>query len=326
MGIANIGVSFAFLAGLASFFSPCVFALVPAYVGYLGGRSAASARDGKANPWVAFSHGIAFVMGFSTIFILLGVATAALGGLLYDARIWLARIGGVVVIIFGLHMTGLFRLRFLEYDLRPQTAPDRNRGYLASFLMGVFFSAGWSPCVGPILGAILTLALNGGSISQGVILLSAYSAGLAIPFLIASVQIGLVTTILRRYGKIMHYVEVSMGVLLIIVGFMLLTGRFERLAQLSASFFTSYNELMLGRLLIILFFVLTVLGLLPAYLAYRKGRSFWTWWIFGATLLPLALPMALMLSPEADKDGEPDLLSEPPGTQEGIQPAGQELI
>ena len=213
MELSNIGVSLAFFAGLASFLSPCVFSLVPAYIGYMGGRSAASTQAGRVDPKIALSHGVFFVLGFSTVFISLGAATSALGGLLYDARDWLAKIGGVVVILFGLHMTGLLRIHFLEYDLRPQSAPDRKRGYLASYLMGVFFSAGWSPCVGPILGAILTLALSGGSISHGVILLTAYSAGLAIPFLIASVQIGLVTNALRRYGKLMHYVEVGMGVL-----------------------------------------------------------------------------------------------------------------
>ena len=297
MEFANIGVGLAFLAGIASFMSPCVFSLVPAYIGYLGGRSVASSRDGKSDPRVAFSHGIAFVLGFSTVFILLGVATSALGGLLYDARSWLAKIGGVVVIIFGLHMTGILRIRFLEYDLRPQSAPDRKRGYLASFLMGIFFSAGWSPCVGPVLGAILTLALSGGSISEGIVLLSSYSAGLAIPFLIASLQIGLVTTVLRRYGKVMHYVEVGMGVVLIAVGLLLFSGQFQQMARLG-SFFDYYNELALGRFLFIIFVGLMVVGLLPAYLAYRKGRSFFTWWIFGATLFPVALPLALKLPEE----------------------------
>ena len=201
MDFANISIGLAFIAGIASFLSPCVFSLVPAYVGYLGGRSAASASQGKDSVLLTFSHGVAFVLGFSFVFIMLGVATSALGGVLYDLRSWLAKIGGIVVVIFGLHMTGILRIPFLEYDLRPQTVPDRRRGYLASALMGVFFSAGWSPCVGPVLGAILTLALNGGSISQGVVLLSAYSAGLAIPFLIASTQIGLVTNVIRRYGK-----------------------------------------------------------------------------------------------------------------------------
>ncbi|MFM8321452.1 MAG: cytochrome c biogenesis CcdA family protein [Chloroflexota bacterium] len=295
MELSNIGIGFAFLAGLASFLSPCVFSLVPAYIGYLGGRSAASARCGKVNPWVPFSHGVAFVWGFSLVFISLGVATSAIGGLLYDMRTWLARIGGVVVIIFGLHMIGIFRIPFLEYDLRAQSVPDRNRGYIASLLMGVFFSAGWSPCVGPILGSILTITLSGGSISQGLVLLTAYSAGLAIPFLVASVQIGLVTTALRRYGKVMHYVEVAMGVLLVIVGAMLLTGQFEKLAQYSSSFFGIYDELALGRLLVIGLAVLAVLALIPAFIARQKGRSFLTWWLFGVTLFPVALPMALFV-------------------------------
>jgi cytochrome c-type biogenesis protein len=296
MEISNIGMSFAFLAGLASFLSPCVFSLVPAYVGYLSGRSAASAQGGKASQWVAFSHGLAFVLGFSVVFISLGLAASAIGNLLYDMRTWLARIGGVVVILFGLHMTGILRLRFLEYDLRPQTAPDRNRGYVASFLMGIFFSAGWSPCVGPILGAILTLSLTSGSIAQGIVLLTVYSAGLAIPFLVASIQIGLVTTALRRYGKAMHYIEVGMGVVLIIVGVLLLSGRFEQIAQYG-QFFTVSDELAIGRILLIALLILSFLGLLPAFIAYQKGRHFFTWWMFGLVLFPVALVAAWFLKP-----------------------------
>jgi len=306
MDFSNIGVSLAFLAGMASFLSPCVFSLVPAYVGYLGGRSVASARDGKTNSWLTLSHGIAFVLGFSLVFISLGVATSAIGGILYDLRTWLARIGGIVVIIFGLHMTGLLRLKFLDYDLRPKSAPDRNRGYLASFLMGIFFSAGWSPCVGPILGAILTLSISGGSISQGIILLTAYSAGLAIPFLIASVQIGYVTTALKKYGKGMHYIEIGMGVVLIIVGVLLFMGRFEQLASFG-SFLGFYDELALGRLLLGIFIILTLLGLIPAYLAKKKGRSFITWWLFGAVLFPIALPMAWLLEPSDSVNDQEDL-------------------
>ena len=231
MDASNIGLGLAFLAGLASFLSPCVFSLVPAYIGYLGGRSVASAESGETNRWLTFSHGLAFVIGFSIVFILLGIATSALGGLLYDLRTWLAKIGGVVVVIFGLHMTHIIRIPFLDYDLRPQSQPDRKRGYLSSALMGVFFSAGWSPCVGPVLGAILTLSLSGGSVSQGASLLTSYYAGLAIPLLIAALGVGWVTTILRRYGKVMRYTEIVMGILLIIVGVMLFLGTFEQLAR-----------------------------------------------------------------------------------------------
>ena len=231
MQIGNISIGLAMIAGVASFLSPCVLALVPAYVGYLGGR-AAGGDGGDNNRFITFSHGVAFVFGFSLVFILLGVAASALGGLLYDVRSWLGRIGGIIVIIFGLHMIGVFRIPFLEYDTRLQKLPDPKLGYLSSVLMGVFFSAGWSPCVGPVLGAILTLAMNGGSISKGVVMLSAYSAGLAIPFLIAALGIGWVTTILRKHNQVMRYTEIIMGVIMVIIGVMLVTGAFNIIATL----------------------------------------------------------------------------------------------
>jgi cytochrome c-type biogenesis protein len=169
------------------------------------------------------------VIGFSLVFILLGVATSALGSLLTGARDWLEKIGGVVVIIFGIHMTGIWKIPFLQYDTRKTANAAQQQGYLSSVLMGIFFSAGWSPCVGPVLGAILTLSLRGGSGLVGGTLLTAYSAGLAIPFLIAALGVGWVTTVLKKYGKAMHYLEISMGVILIIIGNLLLWGWFERL-------------------------------------------------------------------------------------------------
>lgn len=230
MDISQITIGLAFLAGLASFLSPCVFSLVPAYVGYLGGR-AAGGEQSRSNRWVTFTHGLAFVLGFSVVFVILGVAVSAAGGLLFDIRNWLAKIGGIVVIVFGLHMIGVFRIPLLEYDTRLNRAPDPKWGYLSSALMGVFFSAGWSPCVGPVLGTILTLAVNGGSIALGAKLLSAYSAGLAVPFLIAALGIGWVTILLRRHGKIMRYVEIAMGVIMVLVGVLLFAGVFELIAR-----------------------------------------------------------------------------------------------
>ena len=243
MELSQISIGLAFLAGLASFLSPCVFSLVPAYVGYLGGLGvgSASSENGKSNRWVTFSHGLAFVLGFSMVFVLLGVAAAFAGGILYDLRFWLAKIGGIVVIVFGLHMIGVFHLPFLAYDTRVQQAPDPKWGYLSSVLMGVFFSAGWSPCVGPVLGAILTLAINGGSVSLGAMLLTAYSTGLAIPFLVAALGIGWVTTILKKYGKTMRYVEITMGVILVIIGVMLFSGIFELIAQRGQFFYFNFG-------------------------------------------------------------------------------------
>jgi len=240
MDFTNISIGLAFLAGLASFLSPCVFSLVPAYVGYLGGR-AVGGEANENNRFITFTHGLAFVLGFSIVFITLGVAASAIGRILFDLQYWLAKIGGVVVIIFGLHMIGVYRIPFLEYDTRVQQLPDRKWGYLSSAMMGVFFSAGWSPCVGPVLGAILTLTFNGGSISSGVSLLSAYSAGLAIPFLLAALGLGWVSLTLRKYGKIMHYTEIVMGVVLVAVGFMLFSGIFSRIAQAGQFFWFDFG-------------------------------------------------------------------------------------
>ncbi|HET8706498.1 MAG TPA: cytochrome c biogenesis protein CcdA [Pseudomonadales bacterium] len=231
MAFTNISLGLAFIAGVASFLSPCVLALVPAYIGYLSGRAAGGENE-AGNRFITFTHGIAFVIGFSLVFVAFGALASALGGLLYDFRIWLGRIGGLVVVVFGLHMIGILRLPFLEYDTRVQELPDQKWGYLSSALMGVFFSAGWSPCVGPVLGAILTLAMNGGSISQGVVLLSAYSAGLAVPFLLAAIGVSWVSTILRKYNKVMRYTEVAMGVLMIIIGLMLMFGAFNLIATM----------------------------------------------------------------------------------------------
>ena len=240
MDFAHVSLGLAFLAGLASFLSPCVFTLVPAYVGYLGGRAAGmdSAAD---NRLVTFTHGLAFVLGFSAVFILLGVAASAVGHFLVGARDTITRLGGILVIIFGLHMIGVLRVPILDYDTRVQQAPDRKFGYVSSALMGILFSAGWSPCVGPVLGAILTFALNGGSISTGITLLSAYSAGLAIPFLIAALGIGWITVTLKKYSQVMHYVEVIMGVVLVIVGYLLNSGTFALIAQQSQFFYYDFG-------------------------------------------------------------------------------------
>ncbi len=229
MDIFNVSAGIAFLAGLASFLSPCVLSLVPAYIGYLGGRAAGGESNAK-NRWITFSHGVAFVIGFTLVFLLFNIVASALGGLLYDIRNWIAKIGGLIVIIFGLHMIGIIRIPFLQYDVRVHSSVNQNLGYLSSVLMGVFFSAGWSPCVGPVLGTILTLSANGGNLWVGTMLGLAYSAGLAIPFLVAALGIGWVTTLLRKYGKVMHYVEIIMGVLLVVIGILLITGQFALLA------------------------------------------------------------------------------------------------
>ncbi len=236
----QITVGLAFLAGLLSFLSPCVLPLVPAYIGYLGGMAVGAPEEDEEEETApsrgrVFIHGLAFVLGFSAVFVLLGVGASALGGALYDLRFWLARIGGLIVIIFGIHTMGLYRIPFLEQDLRPDMDIE-GKGLLSSALMGVLFSAGWSPCVGPVLGAILTLSLQGGSVAQGALLLSVYSAGLAVPFLLTALALEPVAQFIRRYGKVSRIAEIIMGIMLVVVGVMLLTGTFARLAQLGNFF------------------------------------------------------------------------------------------
>jgi len=231
LGLNPYGIGLSALAGLLSFLSPCVLALVPAYIGYLGGQTITPGGEVVENRWVTFSHGLAFVIGFSVVFVALGAAASALGALLYDVRTWLARIGGVVVIIFGLHTMGVISIPFLDYDTRREMQPNPTLGYVSSALMGVFFSAGWAPCVGPVLGAVLTLALNSARITEGVVLLSAYSVGLAIPFLLAALGIGRAGELMRKYSKAVRVLSVVTGVILVIVGVMLMTGTLERFAQ-----------------------------------------------------------------------------------------------
>ncbi len=236
MATPTVGLVAAFLAGLGSFVTPCVLPLVPAYISYLTGRSlgfqqSSEEENAAGARWHAFTHGVAFILGFSAVFISLGLATSALGQLLFNYRFYLARIGGLVVVLFGLHMTGLMRIPFLAYDIRYEADEVMERGgYLASFLLGVFFSAGWSPCVGPVLGAILTYSLQGGSAWVGAYLLTAYSLGLAVPFLLAALSVDWVTKILTKYGKVTHYVEIAMGVVLIILGVLLFMGSLARLS------------------------------------------------------------------------------------------------
>jgi cytochrome c-type biogenesis protein len=291
----NINLGIAFFAGVASFLSPCVFALVPAYISYLSGRSiAAGETQGKTNSLTTFSHGVVFVLGFSIVFVILGALAGALGGFRYQITEFLVKIGGAIVVLFGLHMTHILRIPFLDYDLRPQSQPDRNRGYISSALMGVFFSAGWAPCVGPVLGAILTLSFNQGGSAQGALLLAAYSAGLAIPFLLAATQISWVTTIIRRYGKVMDYTEIIMGVILIGIGILLFIGRFEQLASLG-NFIEAVDEVVVGRLLVLGLLLSLAVGLIPAFIAKAKGKIFLDWWFLGTGISVVVLIVLYVL-------------------------------
>ncbi len=224
----NVTIDLAFLAGLASFLSPCVFSLLPGYVGYLGGRSAA---DDHSLRWQVLAFGLFFFIGFGLVFVFPRVLVPELGGLLYTFRDWLAKIGGVLIILFGLQLSGIIKLPFLNKDIHPLTGQSQWRGYVSSGLAGAFLSAGWSPCVGPVLGGILTLGMAGESTGKTILLLSIYSAGLALPFMLLAVGLGWIAIYFTRFGRIRHLTTLVSGILLIVIGGMLFMGIFETLAR-----------------------------------------------------------------------------------------------
>ncbi len=245
----SLSFGLAFLAGLVSFLSPCVLSLVPAYVSYLGSRSITpegvemgAMRMGNRRE--TMTHALAFVLGFSVVFVLLGAAASALGAALFDARGLITKVGGIIVIVFGLHTMGVISLPFLEYDKRIHRVPDRRWGYLSSSLMGVIFSAGWSPCVGPVLGAVLTLALSTHTVGQGVVLLSAYSLGLAIPFLLAAAGVAQVSDFLKQHGKSLRYASFVTGAFLILIGILVFTDSLQVFATYAfvSDFQTSLDD------------------------------------------------------------------------------------
>ena len=225
---AGSGISFAlaFVAGLLSFLSPCVLPLIPSYVGFLTGMSA---EEIGTRRWTALFHALWFVAGFALIFVLLGASASALGALFRDWQVWLGRAGGVLVILFGFYLLGVLRPAFLMRERRLNLA-DKPVGYLGSGIVGLAFGAAWTPCVGPILGAILTLAAARSSVGQGIALLGWYAFGLAIPFLLTAVALERFLRWFQRFRPYLPWVERVSGALLIVLGLLLVSDRFTLLA------------------------------------------------------------------------------------------------
>ena len=223
---AGLGLFVAFLAGLLSFLSPCVLPLVPSYIGFLTGMTLPEMTGRRR---IALLHAVLFVAGFSLIFILLGASATALGGALKYYQAWIARVGGVLVILFGLLCLGVVKAGFLEQERRLQLQ-HKPVGYLGSVLVGMAFGAGWTPCIGPVLGAILSLAATSDSVPRGMLLLGVYSAGLAVPFLLAAVVVESFLEWFQRFRRYLPWVMRVSGVLLIFVGILMATGQFTRLA------------------------------------------------------------------------------------------------
>jgi len=223
---AALGIAVAFAAGLLSFLSPCVLPLVPSYIGFLTGMTLPEVSGRRR---AALIHALLFIGGFSLVFVLLGASATALGRALNYYQVWLQRVGGVLVILFGLLCLGVFKVGLLTQERRLHLE-RKPVGYLGSVLVGMAFAAGWTPCIGPVLGGILGLAATSGDVSRGMLLLGVYSAGLALPFLIAAVAVESFLDWFQRFRRFLPWVMRISGVLLIIVGVLLVTGEFTRLA------------------------------------------------------------------------------------------------
>ncbi len=227
----EIGLTAAFLAGVVSFISPCVLPLVPAYLSFMSGVSLADMRASERRPRQGlgvFLTSLAFVIGFSLVFVALGASASALGQRLLERLPLLARIAGVLILVLGVHMTGLVRIPLLAYERRFQAGGGA--GLATAFVMGLAFAFGWTPCIGPILASILALAANAETISRGVLLLALYSAGLGIPFLLAALFLNAFYKFFERIRNHFHKIELVSGLVLIAVGLLLVLNQFDRLA------------------------------------------------------------------------------------------------
>jgi cytochrome c-type biogenesis protein len=235
----TVGLPLAFGAGILSFLSPCVLPLIPSYVSFITGLSL---EDAGTRRWTAVAHAAFFVLGFTFIFVALGASATALGGLLRYHRVWLERIGGGLIVLFGLYLLGVFQWGVLARERRIHLQ-NKPVGYLGSALVGLAFGAGWSPCIGPILGAVLTYTSATATLGEGMGLLLAYSLGLGIPFLLAALVVDRFIGWFQRYRRFIPLVNRIAGIVLVVVGVLLVTGYFSLLAtwlqQLTPEFLRS---------------------------------------------------------------------------------------
>src|SRR2546422_3188690 len=220
-------------AGLVSFISPCVLPIVPGYLSFISGVNMAELRGGEAPPGLSARVGLTslvFVLRFSSVFIALGAAATLVGATLQAYKRELGMIGGVIIIVLGLHTAGILPIKWLLYEKRA-TVKSRPLGLLGAYLVGLAFAFGWTPCIGPILGAILLYASQQETVAQGVLLLAAYSAGLGIPFIVAGLAVNGFFRVFGRLRGSMRAIEVVSGALLVGVGLLLVTDRLTLLAQ-----------------------------------------------------------------------------------------------
>lgn len=228
--ISEVSIIISFVAGILTFLSPCVLPLFPSYIVYITGRSFNDIKDQSSSEIrrVTILHSLFFILGFSMVFVLLGVTLTYLGTFFGIKKIWLERVGGILIVLFGLHLLGVLKFGFLNQEKR--LAYHREKiSYFGSLLIGMAFSVGWTPCVGPILSSILIYSSTLEGIPRAVILLSFYSLGLGVPFLIGGVLVNQFLFLFNRFKAFMKFVPVVTGIFLIIIGILLFLGEFSNL-------------------------------------------------------------------------------------------------
>lgn len=225
--MADVSIIVAFIAGLVSFLSPCVLPIVPGFLAYLAGSNLAESKENKKEIFLA---SLFFVLGFSAVFSALGVLlNTLLEAVAYDVQIWLARIGGAVIIFFGLYLTGLFKIPLLEREFKFGLKKQFKSKYVTAFVFGAAFAAGWTPCVGAVLGGILGLAaMNPGS---ALVLLLAYSLGIGLPFLAVGAFASQASAVIKKISPYIKYINIVFGILLIIIGVLSFTQNLARIAS-----------------------------------------------------------------------------------------------
>ncbi len=225
----NVSVGLAFLAGLASILAPCVLPLIPAYLSYMSGYAVTRPEGGRSGRerFYIVSHALFFVFGFSLIFVLLGTVAGSLGAFLRGPV--LRYIGGVLIIFFGLALSGVLYVPFLEREAKLEWRGRREWGFASSLLIGMVFAAGWTPCIGPALASILLLSAQESTALQGALLLGVYSVGVGIPFILAALLIDELTSLLNRIGRYLPLIQKIAGILLVLAGILVLTDGFNAL-------------------------------------------------------------------------------------------------
>jgi cytochrome c-type biogenesis protein len=217
---ASIGLTISFTAGVLSFLSPCVLPLIPSYVSFITGMSI---DDVQRSRRIALVHSLLFILGFTLVFLALGATATVIGRLFHEHRNWVGRIGGALVIVLGLYLLGVFDLGAFARERRVHIA-NKPLGYVGTVLVGMAFAAGWTPCIGPILGGVLTYTASSADLNRGLLLLLAYSCGLALPFLLAALMIERFMTLFQRYRGALTWMSRVSGVLLIAIGVLMVTG------------------------------------------------------------------------------------------------------